>query len=61
MSRIVRDIGMLMLVGLVVHVLYSQRPGGGGAGAAVQVAAAATVAAAPEVMPAGFSVLPWAP
>lgn len=73
MGRVVRDIGMTMLVALVVHTLYAARHT---RGRPTPPPPAASVYASPppplppaaqaasqfaEEPPVGFSVFPWAP
>lgn len=66
MGQIVRDLGMTLLVGLVIHALYAARHTRGGPPPppmAERIYATASVPAVSvaEQPPAGFSVFPWAP
>lgn len=68
MGQIVRDLGMVLLVGLVIHTLYAARqtrsafsppPPSSTQGSVYQPPK--VVAVAVETPPEGFSVFPWAP
>lgn len=64
MGRIVRDFGLTLLVGLVIHALYVARknpPGPPQRESASYVPMATPQAKSADVPPPGFTVFPWAP